>query len=447
MMHILEARAAHERLNGARLFVESFPSATEVLIVGASREAADDLARRIAATRGVSFGLHRASLTQVALRLAAGEMARRRTVPATALGAEAIAARVTFEALRAQSLTYFAPVARFPGFARALASTLSELRLAGLTPAGFGGLEAGAGDVARLLARFETALEQSSIGDRAALLTIATRAAADGALETFRRMPMVLLDVRIDSSSERGFVEALTAVSPAVFVTVPVGDDPTLRAVCAIAGQGRTRDISVAGPTPTPEPGSDLERTRVYLFGTSAPPSAPSRGEVVFFSAPGEGRECVEIARRALDEARAGTPFDEMAVLLRAPDVYGSLLEVALTRAGIPAFFARGNRRPDPAGRAFLALLDCALAGLSAQKFAEYLSLGQVPPLAAGGAPPADRAVWVRPENETLGPAADAAAMEGSAEDAEGRPPRGAPDDADDRPVVEGTLRAPWRWE
>src|SRR5204863_1251065 len=115
-------------------------------------------------------------------------------------------------------------------------------------------------------------------------------------------------------------------------------------------------------------------------------------GDVLFFSAPGEGRETVESARRILDEARAGTAFDEMAVLLRATDLYGSLLEVALQRAGIPAWFARGTSRPDPSGRAFLALLDCALEGLSARRFAEYLSLGQVPPLDVAGAPPGHRA-------------------------------------------------------
>ena len=35
--------------------------------------------------------------------------------------------------------------------------------------------------------------------------------------------------------------------------------------------------------------------------------------------------------------------------------------------------------RPDAAGRAFLALLACAEEGLSASRFAEYLSLGQMP--------------------------------------------------------------------
>ena len=38
-----------------------------------------------------------------------------------------------------------------------------------------------------------------------------------------------------------------------------------------------------------------------------------------------------------------------------------------------------GNVWPDPSGRALLALLDCAVQGLSARAFAEYLSLGVVP--------------------------------------------------------------------
>ena len=68
-----------------------------------------------------------------------------------------------------------------------------------------------------------------------------------------------------------------------------------------------------------------------------------------------------------------------MAVLLNSPGEYRSHLEEAFSRAEIPAYFAQGSTAPDPAGRAMLALLSCAAEGLSARKFAEYLSLGQVP--------------------------------------------------------------------
>src|SRR5881628_2756097 len=436
MLEPFQSPSAAERLNAANAFVERVPAATEVLIVGATRDAADDLVRRVTAARGATFGLHRVSLTQLAVRLAAAEMARLGVAPATALAAEAVAARVSFEALRERGLGYFAPVARFPGFARAVAATLGELRLGGVAAGALEKLEGPARDVAELARRFEAQLEEGKVADRAALLVIATRALEGDSLEPLRRMPMLLLDVSINGPAERAFIEALTKVSPAVLVTVAAGDDATLEALRSLGAreeQAERRDDT-----------GDLARARDFLFAAKVPPPGEARGDVLFFSAPGEGRETVEIARRTLDEARAGTPFDEMAVLLRAPEVYGSLLEAALRRAGIPAWFARGTSRPDPSGRAFLALLDCAVENLSARRFAEYLSLGQVPPLDAAGAPPMDRAVWTPPEDETLGPAAENAAAESPTLESTDA----APDpDTDDHPVVEGTLRAPWRWE
>jgi CRISPR/Cas system-associated exonuclease Cas4 (RecB family) len=439
MLQTFASPSAADRLGAASAFVEGLPAASEILIVGASRGAADDLARRVTVARGATFGMHRASFAQLAVRLAAMEMARRGVAPATALGAEAVAARASFEALRDGALPYFAPVARFPGFASALAATLRELRLGGVAPRALGKLDGPARDVAELARRFEAQLEEGKVADRAVLLEMATRA-LEG--EPLARMPMVLLDVPFDGPAERAFLETLARVSPAVLVTVAAGDDATLHALGSLGA--RPMDVERHDD-------GDLARARGFLFAPTAPPPGEPQGDVVFFSAPGEARETVEIARRILDEARAGTPFDEMAVLLRAPQLYGSPLEGALRRAGVPAWFARGTSRPDPSGRAFLALLDCALENLSARRFAEYLSLGQVPPLDAAGAPPVDRAVWVAPEDELLGPAAESAAAEraaGEAATAETAAAETAPEpDADDHPVVEGTLRAPWRWE
>ncbi len=131
-----------------------------------------------------------------------------------------------------------------------------------------------------------------------------------------------------------------------------------------------------------------------------------------------------------------------MAVLLRAPQTYLSVLEHALDRAGIPAWFHRGTRRPDAAGRACLALLACAAEGLSARRFAEYISLGQVPMKPADGdadeywAPPSDEAAeaMVPPQDRSDDTQPDQEAREALE--------RGETDRA-----VAGTLRAPWRWE
>ena len=121
-----------------------------------------------------------------------------------------------------------------------------------------------------------------------------------------------------------------------------------------------------------------LARVRRFLFAGEAPAGVED-DSVRFFSAPGEAREAVEVARRILDEAARGVPFDEMAIVVRAPESYWGPIEQALERARVPAWFSRGTRRPDPTGRAFLALLACAADDLSARSFAEYLSLGQVP--------------------------------------------------------------------
>src|SRR5213593_3856243 len=191
MLKTFQSSSAAERVGAAGAFVERFPTTTEVLIVGASRDAADDLARRVTAARRATFGLHRASLTQLAVRFAAEEMARLGVAPATALGAEAVAARVSFEALRERALAYFAPVARFPGFAQALAATLGELRLGRVAPGALETLDGPARDVAELAGRFDRQVEGAKVADRAALLAIATRAATEGVLDPLCRIPMV----------------------------------------------------------------------------------------------------------------------------------------------------------------------------------------------------------------------------------------------------------------
>ncbi len=107
--------------------------------------------------------------------------------------------------------------------------------------------------------------------------------------------------------------------------------------------------------------------------------ATPADDGLEIFATSGEALECVEIARRVAGLVEGGLRFDQIAVLLRSPERYGAHLREALRRAAIPAFFTRSANRPDPAGRAFLVLLECAENGLRAADFAEYLSLGQAP--------------------------------------------------------------------
>ena len=153
----------------------------------------------------------------------------------------------------------------------------------------------------------------------------------------------------------------------------------------------------------------------------------------------------MEIARRILKEAERGVRFDEIAIVVRPAQQYAGLLEHALDRAGIAAYFDRGTRRPDPTGRAFLAILNCAIEHFSAKRFAEYLSLAQVPALdvVQGKTPVSADSAWVASRDDIFGVLSEPAPEEVKES---GSDPEAAKVDADDA-VVAGTLRAPWKWE
>ena len=447
----VQAASAAVRLREARQFLDGFEAGAEVLLVGASRGAVDDLARAIAVETGATFGLHRLSFTQLAARLAGAELAARGRSSVTALGHEAVATRATFEAAKDEALDYFSPVCRTPGFPKALARTLAELRLAGTVSGGLAGLSRSGPDLAELLDRVEVLLGETGASDRASLFDLATRALGSPELG-WPAMPVLLLDVPFESEAEAQFLWALVQRSPRALITVPFGDARTLAQLGShkLAVEYLEQD----GDT-------DLTRLSRHLFAVDPPPEREPTGELVWFSAPGEGRECVEIARRILKEAagdcttgsrvapdgpRPPTRFDEIAILIRSPQQYVGVLEHALGRAGIPAYFDRGTRRPDPAGRAFLAILSCAAENCSAKRFAEYLSLAQVPSLDAVSEPKATVA-WVASRDEVFGVLSERAPdEEGESGDAAGSLAGDAGREIE-AAVVAGTLRAPWKWE
>ncbi len=447
----IQSPTAAIRLREARKFVDQFAPGDEVLLLGASRGAVDDFARSIAIEKGATFGLHRLSFTQLAARLSALHLASMDRAPATTLGHEAVATRATFEAHRDDALEYFAPVARTPGFPKALARTLLELRLASAPVERLSSLSRSGPDLAELLNRVELLMGEAGASDRAALFETAIRALGSSTTG-WPAMPTLLLDVPFDSEAEARFLWALIQQSPRSLITIPSGDSRTI---------AKLRDRGVDAELLQDTQQNDLGHLTRYLFSPEPPPERDRSGELVWFSAPGEGRECVEIARRLLKEASRGVRFDEMAILVRSPQQYLGVLEHALSRSRIPAYFDRGTRRPHPAGRAFLALLSCAVEKFSAKRFAEYLSLAQVPNLDASGQPKIDHdaTAWVSSKDEVFGALSeDSEGSEGGLqpdmpEAGSPKPEAGSPTpevaaDADPASaVVSGTLRAPWKWE
>jgi ATP-dependent helicase/nuclease subunit B len=311
------------------------------------------------------------TLVQAAGELSRAAMAERGLVPLTSLGREAVAARIAQKALERKELAYFHPVAALPGFARALARTIVELRLARVAPQQLASAGITGEDLARLLELYEAELQERSLMDLPGLLALATEAAKNGA-HPWVGLPLARLDAQLESRAHQEFFSTLAARAAEVLE--------------AVLDEGPTSNLA-----------NSLEHLRHYLFAPEPKRFPKDDGRFEFFSAPGEGLEAVEIVRRILRLAREGVAFDQVAILLRNPDRYQPMIEDALRRAEIPGWFSRGSARPHPSGRAFLALLGCAAERLSASRFAEYLSLGQVPETPSSSK-------WVAPEDELLGP-------------------------------------------
>lgn len=438
---VVSARAAL-RLAEAEAWLASRPPDAPILCVAASLEAAGDLLRDVARARGALFGCQRATLSRLASTLAAPALAARGLAPVGGLSAEALVARTVFR-LGRSALGRYAPVADRPGLSRALASTIDELRHARVDPGRVDPLDP---DLARVYRGYLEELELGQLADRALVLALARDAAklepAPGPLG----VPLLLLDLALGSRAEVELCAALAARAPELLATAPAAD-PALAAL--------ETALRVAATSLELSPGDALGRLQRHLFEEAAPPAAELDGEgsVRIFSAPGESRECVEIARRILAEVEGGVRFDEVAVLVHAGPEYRRHLAEALGRARIPAHAVQGDLTPDPAGRAFLALLGCAAEGLSAGRFAEYLSLGEVPGLGPEGAPPealpsAER--WVPPDDE-LAPEAladsDAIGEALARREHEAEADDGFDVEPEARALHAGTLRSPRRWE
>ena len=422
---------AERRLQLAQEWIQSYPADTETLVVAHSREAANDLHLRVVQARGAAFGIKRVTLNFIASRLSQRVLVESGTAPATNLTFTAVVARAIHSLQSKGKLTYFAPVATKPGFPIAVARTLAELRMNEVDPESLSILTRGGKDLALIADRVDQELQAGKLSDRAVLFQSAITSIDSPENSTFVGLPLLLLDVAIHSLLEEKFVHALSERAPSMLATVPGGDVRTTEALKRFMDRIDVRKARRS----TPE--SSLELIKEHLFENSAPSIKPLDSSVNLSNWPGEPRECVEIIRNIQAEAAAGVPLDQMAVLLNSAGEYRSHLEEAFARAQIPAYFHKGTTAPDPAGRALLALLACAADGLSAKRFAEYLSLGELP---QPQAPKDVESNWVGPDDELI-PAVDTEAADEKTVEFK------LTSNPDDSPIVDGTLRTPARWE
>lgn len=432
---VVSPRAA-ERLAVARTWLAGLTPGTEALVVAPSPEAADDLVRGLALQRGAVFSIHRLTFNRLAGLLAAENAAAAGLAYVNELGAQAVAARALFRLRGDPRLAPLGEVIKLPGLPRALAATHADLSHALIEAPQLVELGEIGIALAAVFAQLDEQLRAANLIDRAGIFKAAIGALQADVAPRFAGIPTLLLDLAVGSVLDCGLIAALARRAPDLLATMPAGDSRGLEllgAALAVAPQRAAR--LDAGQR---NAGADaLARVQEYLFAATTATPAPLDDSVTLCSAAGEMQECVEIARRVQLEAKRGVPFDQIAVLLHAPARYAPYLEEALSRAGIPAWFARGTIRPEPGGRALLALLNCAAERFSARRFAEYLSLAQLPE-----PDPAARAE--RPATPQFVPADPEFLQAGSVQ---AEPPDAATRDRDPNPVADGAARAPWRWE
>ena len=423
------------RLRAAAQWTESHLNSTELLIVSHSIEAATNFCLSVASERDALFGTHRLTLNGLAARLAQRTLAQAETVPATALSFNGIVARAIYLLNAENKLTYFAPVATKPGFPIAVARTLEELRMNDVRTDVLDSLPRGGKDLGEIARIVEAELHDSKIADRAKIFAAAIASVASTQNADFMRVPTLLLDVCIRTQLEFDLVSALVDISPDVLVTAPFGDERTI--LLAEQALNQQRDVIQVADGPL----NSLNRLQSFLF-EAPPPEAALDESVDLQNWPGEPRECIEIVRSIQLEAARGVPFDQMAIFLNSPGEYRSFLEEAFRRANIPVYFAHGSTAPDPSGRALLTLLACAADGLSASRFAEYLSLGQVPEL---GKENEVELLWEPPYNDLVPVSeTDESSASNPTEKSKSLP---LFDEPDRQNVIEGALRAPSQWE
>ena len=364
-MTLVESPHGEVRFRQALSWLSAQPSARPLLVLAPTLDAGNDLLRAATKQKGAVFGWAMESLSSLAVRLSALTLATRGLTPAPPLALEAVCVRVVSELQAQGRLGRLSPIGDRPGLPRALLRTFSELGQAGVDP------EAVPAELAEAYRQYLAVLASLGLADRSNLLLAAIEAARSSALPPLCT-PLCVYDISPKTRLERELLEALVQRSPLAFATVLPNDV----AAAAVAS------MIVADPAPSLPEVHDLPpalyRLQAQLFAENQVIGAAD-DSVSILSAPGESREAVEIARHILAEAERGVPFDRMAILLRSPFHYRTHLLESLRRAGIPAHFTRAAARPEPSGRALLALLECASEGLSATRFAEYLSLGVVP--------------------------------------------------------------------
>ena len=208
-------------------------------------------------------------------------------------------------AVRRMNRREFAGVAQFPGFCSSLAQTIGEFSAAGCDSA-----------------RLATHLPEAPLA--AAFLAVYQE--VDRELE---RRGLILRAKRLERAAERIEREGTLGIRTIWLDGFHAVPDPELRVIAAL---GRHAEVTLTLAE------SDARLHAAGFREERMPRSRPAPVQALV-KAPNMEREAEEIARRILEQAAAGRPFREMAIIVRPAEAYVPLLRATLGRFGIPARF------------------------------------------------------------------------------------------------------------
>jgi hypothetical protein len=166
----VRSAASYHRLSRGRDWLSARQPAEEILIIGTTPGAANELARGLAQEKRASFGYHRLTWGQLASALARPALAAQRIAPLGALGIQAAANRAIHSLSKLGVLGRYAKLTDGPGFARAIADIITELRLEQVEP---GALAEVVPDLRSLLETYEQELADHGFTDRPGVLCVA----------------------------------------------------------------------------------------------------------------------------------------------------------------------------------------------------------------------------------------------------------------------------------
>jgi ATP-dependent helicase/DNAse subunit B len=244
--------------------------------------------------------------------------------------------------------------ARFAGFADSLLAALGELESGLLDP---GALQ---GDLALLYAAYRAELDRLGLWDRDLLRRRAVERLRSE-LGAWNGRPVFAYGFEDLTGAEWGLLEALAGRTE---VTVSMPYEPGRAAFASLRRTQEDLAGLAAGaieelPARSAEYGHDaLAHVERHLFADAPPPGPPLDGAIRFFEGAGARGSLELVAEEIRELAHAGTPLEQVALVVPQVERWRAPLETVLSTLGIPyAVEGRVRLGQTAFGQALLSLL------------------------------------------------------------------------------------------